>query len=56
TSGGRVLGVTGVADDLPAALVLAYEGVRVIKFAGAHHRKDIGHLALERSGAGSAGS
>ena len=56
TSGGRVLGVTGVADDLPAALVLAYEGVRVIKFAGAHHRKDIGHRALERSGAGSTGT
>ena len=53
TSGGRVLGVTGVADGLPAALVLAYEGVRVIKFAGAHHRKDIGHRALERSSAGS---
>jgi phosphoribosylamine--glycine ligase len=50
TSGGRVLGVTGIDRDLPAALVRAYEGVRVIKFAGAHHRKDIGHLALERSG------
>ncbi len=56
TSGGRVLGVTGVADRLPAALVLAYEGVRVITFAGAHHRKDIGHRALERSGAGSTGT
>lgn len=56
TSGGRVLGVTGVADGLPAALVLAYEGVRVIKFAGAHHRKDIGHRALERSSAGSTGT
>jgi phosphoribosylamine--glycine ligase len=56
TSGGRVLGVTGVADDLSSALVRAYEGVRVITFAGAHHRKDIGHRALARSGAGSTGS
>jgi len=50
TSGGRVLGVTGIADDLPAALGRAYDGVRAITFAGAHHRKDIGHRALERSG------
>lgn len=50
TSGGRVLGVTGIDRDLPAALVRAYEGVRVITFAGAHHRTDIGHRALERSG------
>ena len=50
TSGGRVVGVTGMAGDLPAALVRAYEGVRVITFAGAHHRHDIGHRALERSG------
>jgi phosphoribosylamine--glycine ligase len=50
TSGGRVVGVTGIASDLPAALVRAYEGVRVITFAGAYHRHDIGHRALERSG------
>ena len=49
TSGGRVLGVTGIDRDLPAALVRAYEGVRVITFAGSHYRKDIGHRALERN-------
>jgi phosphoribosylamine--glycine ligase len=51
TAGGRVLGVTGVAGDLGAALVRAYEGVRVISFAGESHRADIGHRALERMGA-----
>jgi len=50
TSGGRVIGVTGIASDLPAALVRAYEGVGAVAFAGAHHRHDIGHRALERSG------
>jgi phosphoribosylamine--glycine ligase len=50
TSGGRVIGVTGTASDLPAALVRAYDGVSAITFAGAHHRHDIGHRALERSG------
>lgn len=49
TSGGRVLGVTGVDKDLQAALTRAYEGVRMIKFAGAFHRTDIGHRALERT-------
>jgi phosphoribosylamine--glycine ligase len=49
TAGGRVLGVTGVADDLESALVRAYEGVRVISFAGAFSRTDIGHRALDRS-------
>jgi phosphoribosylamine--glycine ligase len=52
TAGGRVLGVTGVDKDLPSALTRAYEGVRVIKFAGAFHRTDIGHRALARSNAG----
>ena len=49
TWGGRVLGVTGVDKDLQAALTRAYEGVRVIKFAGAFNRTDIGHRALARS-------
>jgi phosphoribosylamine--glycine ligase len=52
TAGGRVLGVTGVDKDLASALTRAYEGVRVIKFAGAFHRKDIGHRALARINAG----
>jgi len=52
TAGGRVIGVTGVAKDLEGALVRAYEGVRTISFAGAFHRSDIAHRALERSSAG----
>jgi len=47
TAGGRVLGVTAVADDLPAAIARAYEGVRLIHFEGMHYRSDIGRRALE---------
>ena len=50
TSGGRVLGVTGVDADLQAALARAYDGVRALDFDGAFHRNDIGHRALARSG------
>ena len=42
TAGGRVLGVTAVADDLPAAIARAYEAVRLIRFEGMHYRTDIG--------------
>jgi phosphoribosylamine--glycine ligase len=47
TAGGRVLGVTAVADDLPAAITAAYEGVGRIRFEGMHYRTDIGRKALE---------
>jgi phosphoribosylamine---glycine ligase len=47
TAGGRVLGVTAVADDLPAAIAAAYEGVSRIHFEGMHFRTDIGRKALE---------
>jgi phosphoribosylamine---glycine ligase len=46
TAGGRVLGVTAVADDLPAAIAIAYEGVGLIHFEGMHYRTDIGRKAL----------
>jgi phosphoribosylamine--glycine ligase len=46
TAGGRVLGVTAVADDLAAAIAAAYEGVRKIHFEGMHYRTDIGRKAL----------
>ena len=46
TAGGRVLGVTAVADDLPAAVARAYEGVRCVHFEGMHYRTDIGRKAL----------
>jgi phosphoribosylamine---glycine ligase len=47
TAGGRVLGVTAVADDLTAAIAAAYEGVGRIHFEGMHYRSDIGRKALE---------
>ena len=42
TNGGRVLGVTAVADTVAAALDKAYEAVQHIEFESAHYRKDIG--------------
>ena len=47
TAGGRVLGVTAVADDLKSALTLAYERVNKVNFSNAFYRKDIGKRALE---------
>ena len=47
TSGGRVLGVTAVADTLQAALDKAYERVRRIHFENAFYRADIGARALK---------
>jgi phosphoribosylamine--glycine ligase len=42
TNGGRVLGVTAVADTLDAAIDQAYADVARIHFQDAHYRKDIG--------------
>ncbi len=42
TNGGRVLGVTAVAESLDAAIRKAYEGVEQVKFEKAHYRHDIG--------------
>jgi phosphoribosylamine---glycine ligase len=52
TSGGRVLGVTAVAEDLPEAIDKAYDAVGKIHFQDAHYRKDIAARALRRWGAG----
>ena len=41
TNGGRILGVTGVADDLQQARAAAYGGAGAISFAGARYRTDI---------------
>ena len=46
TSGGRVLGVIGMADTLRVALDKAYENVSKINFEGAYYRRDIGARAL----------
>ena len=48
TNGGRVLGVTAVADDLPAARDLANAACAAIHFEGAFYRKDIGDRVLTR--------
>ena len=47
TNGGRVLGITNVADSLENALKLCYSDVERVKFDGAHYRKDIGAKALK---------
>ena len=46
TSGGRVLGVTAMGDDLTSARNTAYAAVKQIHFDGAHVRTDIGAKAL----------
>ncbi|NXM08757.1 PUR2 protein, partial [Tyrannus savana] len=46
TSGGRVLTVTALGADLPAALHQANQGVASIHFQGAIYRKDIGSRAI----------
>ncbi|MBN8726948.1 MAG: phosphoribosylamine--glycine ligase [Xanthomonadales bacterium] len=49
TTGGRVLAVCALGEDLAAAREQAYAAVREIRFDGAFHRRDIGHRALPRS-------
>lgn len=46
TNGGRVLGVTAVAETLETALGIAYDRVSHIDFNGAYYRSDIGKRAL----------
>lgn len=50
TSGGRVLCVTVLADNVKLAQQRAYEVAARIQFDGAQYRKDIGHRALGRNG------
>ena len=47
TAGGRVLGVTAWADDLPGAIARAYEAVEHIHWPGAQYRHDIGAKGLK---------
>lgn len=46
TNGGRVLGVTAVADTLDAAIDTAYSRAEKIKFEGSYMRHDIGRRAI----------
>jgi len=46
TSGGRVLGVTAVGDNIKSAVETVYKAVGKIAFDGAYYRKDIAARAL----------
>jgi len=46
TSGGRVLGVTALGNDIRSAVNRAYEAVGKIHFENAHYRTDIARTAL----------
>ncbi|MCM1111483.1 MAG: phosphoribosylamine--glycine ligase [Clostridium sp.] len=48
TSGGRVLAVTSLAEDIPSALARSFAVVDQIKFEGEYHRRDIGRDLLGR--------
>ncbi len=46
TSGGRVLGLCGCAEDLEEAVQLAYKAATHVHFDGVYYRRDIAHRAL----------
>jgi phosphoribosylamine--glycine ligase len=48
TSGGRILGVTALGNNIENAIKRAYEAVDKISFDGAYCRRDIGRKALNR--------
>ena len=48
TNGGRVLGVTGLGEDVKGAIDLTYSAVKKIQWDGAYYRSDIGKRALDR--------
>ena len=49
SSGGRVLGVTALGDDLQQARERAYRAVEKIRFENSYYRKDIANKGLRRS-------
>ncbi|MCF7991735.1 MAG: phosphoribosylamine--glycine ligase [Thiohalocapsa sp.] len=50
TSGGRVLCVTALGDDVAQAQQRAYAASEGITFDGVYYRRDIGHRAIGRTG------
>jgi phosphoribosylamine---glycine ligase len=46
TDGGRVLGVTAIANTITEAQKLAYQAMQLIHFEGMHYRKDIARQAI----------
>ena len=47
TSGGRVLGVTGLGQTIKEAIDTTYQAVEKISFEGMHYRRDIGRRAIQ---------
>jgi phosphoribosylamine--glycine ligase len=48
TNGGRVLGVTGLGEDITKAIDRTYQAVKMISWEGVHYRTDIGKKAVSR--------
>jgi phosphoribosylamine--glycine ligase len=48
TSGGRVLCVTALGDNVSSAQQAAYQALKQVSFDGAFYRTDIGYRAIER--------
>ncbi|MDQ6955059.1 MAG: phosphoribosylamine--glycine ligase [Mariprofundaceae bacterium] len=49
-NGGRVLGVTALADTVAEAQSLAYDALENLNWQGGFYRKDIGYRAVQREG------
>jgi len=49
TSGGRVLGVTGLGDSFRSAVGTAYSAVGRIRFGDMHYRRDIGARVAQKT-------
>ena len=47
TTGGTVLGVTSIGDNINEATNRSYEAIKMINFDGAHFRKDIAKMAKD---------
>ena len=48
TAGGRVLGVTGLGEDVSRAAARAYQGLEKISFEGMYCRRDIARREIDR--------
>lgn len=46
SSGGRVLGVTGIGNSIEEAMQRAYRGIEGVTFPSSQYRKDIAHQAI----------
>lgn len=48
STGGRILGVTGLGEGFGDAIANAYRAVQTIEFENAYYRKDIGHRVKDQ--------